>query len=103
MCMMQVGNLEDSNVYIRMKSKAASEVHIAVQHIKLPRNVSILVIHLCTSTYKIKNVNFLTTEHVQYMYMQCLVRGREGEGVTGHLYHKITSLSRLKFLFHMFY
>ena len=37
--LVQVGNLEDSNVYIRMKSKAATEVQIAVKHIKLPREV----------------------------------------------------------------
>ena len=55
--LLQVGNLEDSNVYIRMKSKAASEVHITVKHIKLPRNVcqillhGILTIHTCSYKY----------------------------------------------------
>jgi methylenetetrahydrofolate dehydrogenase (NADP+)/methenyltetrahydrofolate cyclohydrolase/formyltetrahydrofolate synthetase len=32
----QVGDREDSNVYIRMKSKAAAEVGVSFQHLKLP-------------------------------------------------------------------
>ena len=37
--LMQVGDLKDSSVYIRMKSKAAAEVGIAVEHLKLSRQV----------------------------------------------------------------
>ena len=37
--LMQVGDLEDSSIYIRMKSKAAAEVGIAVKHLKLSRQV----------------------------------------------------------------
>ena len=37
--LMQVGDLEDSSVYIRMKSKAAAEVGIDVKHLKLSRQV----------------------------------------------------------------
>ena len=33
----QVGNREDSNVYIRMKIKGANEIGMNAQHIKLPR------------------------------------------------------------------
>lgn len=34
---MQVGDREDSNVYIRMKMKNASEIGINAEHIKLPK------------------------------------------------------------------
>ncbi|XP_067643418.1 C-1-tetrahydrofolate synthase, cytoplasmic isoform X2 [Eurosta solidaginis] len=37
---LQVGGREDSNVYIRMKIKAATEIGIAAEHIKLPRTVT---------------------------------------------------------------
>ncbi len=43
MCLSQVGGNEDSNVYIRMKSKAATQCGIAVDHIKLQREVRQLV------------------------------------------------------------
>ena len=36
----QVGDREDSNVYIRMKMKNAAEVGIAAQHVKLPRTTT---------------------------------------------------------------
>ena len=36
----QVGGREDSNVYIRMKIKAANEIGIAVEHVKLPRSTT---------------------------------------------------------------
>ena len=48
--LVQVGNLEDSNVYIRMKSKAATEVQIAVKHIKLPREVCQITL-LCLTMF----------------------------------------------------
>lgn len=50
MLLVQVGNLEDSNVYIRMKSKAAIEVQIAVKHIKLPREVCQITL-LCDTMF----------------------------------------------------
>lgn len=37
---LQVGGREDSNVYIRMKIKAATEIGITAEHIKLPRTVT---------------------------------------------------------------
>ncbi|ALC46524.1 pug [Drosophila busckii] len=36
----QVGGREDSNVYIRMKIKAATEIGIEAQHVKLPRSIT---------------------------------------------------------------
>jgi methylenetetrahydrofolate dehydrogenase (NADP+)/methenyltetrahydrofolate cyclohydrolase/formyltetrahydrofolate synthetase len=35
-----VGGREDSNVYIRMKLKAAAEVGINAQHVNLPRETT---------------------------------------------------------------
>lgn len=40
LAIVQVGGREDSNVYIRMKIKAASEIGINAQHIKLPKSTS---------------------------------------------------------------
>ena len=37
LAIVQVGNREDSNVYIRMKMKNAKEVGIYTQHVRLPR------------------------------------------------------------------
>jgi len=37
LAIVQVGNREDSNVYIRMKLKGANEIGMNAQHIKLPR------------------------------------------------------------------
>lgn len=37
---LQVGNRDDSNVYIRMKTKASSEVGVAFQHLKLPASTT---------------------------------------------------------------
>lgn len=34
----KVGSRDDSNVYIRMKTKAAQEVGVAVNHVKLPQD-----------------------------------------------------------------
>lgn len=34
----QVGGREDSNVYIRMKLKAAENIGILVEHVRLPRD-----------------------------------------------------------------
>lgn len=40
LAIVQVGDREDSNVYIRMKLKNAAEVGIAAEHIKLPRSTT---------------------------------------------------------------
>lgn len=40
LAIVQVGGREDSNVYIRMKIKAANEIGIEAQHIKLPRTIN---------------------------------------------------------------
>lgn len=36
----QVGGREDSNVYIRMKMKAAKEIGINAVHVQLPRSIT---------------------------------------------------------------
>lgn len=36
----QVGGREDSNVYIRMKIKAATEIGIDAVHVQLPRSIT---------------------------------------------------------------
>ena len=38
--MNKVGEREDSNVYIKMKLKAAAEVGIKADHIKIPRTAT---------------------------------------------------------------
>jgi methylenetetrahydrofolate dehydrogenase (NADP+)/methenyltetrahydrofolate cyclohydrolase/formyltetrahydrofolate synthetase len=40
LAIVQVGNREDSNVYIRMKMKNAAEIGINAQHVKLPKSIS---------------------------------------------------------------
>ncbi|XP_050739607.1 C-1-tetrahydrofolate synthase, cytoplasmic-like isoform X5 [Eriocheir sinensis] len=40
LAIVQVGGREDSNVYIRMKVKAAEEIGIKAQHIKFPRTIT---------------------------------------------------------------
>lgn len=37
LAIVQVGGREDSNVYIRMKLKAAEDIGIKAEHVKLPR------------------------------------------------------------------
>lgn len=40
LAIVQVGGREDSNVYIRMKVKAATDIGINASHIKLPRSTT---------------------------------------------------------------
>lgn len=40
LAIVQVGGLIDSNVYIRMKIRAAAEIGINAQHIKLPQTIT---------------------------------------------------------------
>ena len=40
LAIVQVGGREDSNVYIRMKLKAAAEIGINAEHIKLPNTTT---------------------------------------------------------------
>lgn len=40
LAIVQVGGREDSNVYIRMKIKAANEIGIETNHLKLPRTTT---------------------------------------------------------------
>jgi len=40
LAIVQVGDREDSNVYIRMKMKAASEIGISAQHVQLPSSIT---------------------------------------------------------------
>ena len=37
---MQVGDRNDSNVYINMKRKAGDEIGVAVDHVRIPRTVT---------------------------------------------------------------
>lgn len=40
LAIVQVGGREDSNVYIRMKIKAAAEIGIKATHVQLPRSTT---------------------------------------------------------------
>jgi methylenetetrahydrofolate dehydrogenase (NADP+)/methenyltetrahydrofolate cyclohydrolase/formyltetrahydrofolate synthetase len=40
LAIVQVGSREDSNVYIRMKIKAAGQIGIEATHVKLPRTIT---------------------------------------------------------------
>lgn len=40
LAIVQVGGREDSNVYIRMKLKAASEIGIKAEHVRLPKSTT---------------------------------------------------------------
>lgn len=40
MAIVQVGDRQDSNVYIRMKLKSASDIGINASHVKLPRTIT---------------------------------------------------------------
>lgn len=40
LAIVQVGGREDSNVYIRMKLKAAENIGITAEHVKLPRDIT---------------------------------------------------------------
>ena len=46
----QVGDREDSNVYIRMKVKNASDVGMHAEHIKLPKTITQQQVALYTIT-----------------------------------------------------
>lgn len=40
LAIVQVGGREDSNVYIRMKIKAATEIGMEAEHVKLPKSTT---------------------------------------------------------------
>lgn len=40
LAIVQVGGREDSNVYIRMKLKAAEDIGIKAEHIKMPKDIT---------------------------------------------------------------
>lgn len=40
LAIVQVGGREDSNVYIRMKLKAATEIGIYAEHVQLPKSIT---------------------------------------------------------------
>jgi len=48
LAIVQVGGREDSNVYIRMKIKAATDIGIVANHVKLPRTISEAEVSLLT-------------------------------------------------------
>lgn len=49
LAIVQVGGREDSNVYIRMKMKAAQDIGINAEHIKLPKSITEL--EVCNKIY----------------------------------------------------
>ncbi|CAK9807659.1 C-1-tetrahydrofolate synthase, cytoplasmic [Anthophora plagiata] len=53
LAIVQVGGREDSNVYIRMKIKAASDIGIAAEHVKLPNTIT--EIELINKVNKLNN------------------------------------------------
>ncbi|XP_015584990.1 C-1-tetrahydrofolate synthase, cytoplasmic isoform X2 [Cephus cinctus] len=53
LAIVQVGGREDSNVYIRMKIKAASEIGIKAEHVKLPNTIT--ETELLNKLYKLNN------------------------------------------------
>jgi methylenetetrahydrofolate dehydrogenase (NADP+) / methenyltetrahydrofolate cyclohydrolase / formyltetrahydrofolate synthetase len=40
LAIVQVGGREDSNVYIRMKIKAATDIGIRAEHVRLPKTIT---------------------------------------------------------------
>lgn len=61
LAIVQVGGREDSNVYIRMKIKAANEIGIEVKHLKLPNTT--------TEQELTNNVN------IEFFYYSLLIHG----------------------------
>lgn len=58
LAIVQVGGREDSNVYIRQKIKAATEIGIEVTHFQLPRTTTqseVSYIYLCVLVEKRRN------------------------------------------------
>lgn len=58
LAIVQVGGREDSNVYIRMKIKAANEIGMEAEHVKLPKSTTQHEVRLrfhiyCFLTYSI--------------------------------------------------
>lgn len=45
LAIVQVGGREDSNVYIRMKMKAATEIGIEAEHLRLPKSTTEAEVH----------------------------------------------------------
>lgn len=45
LAIVQVGGREDSNVYIRMKIKAATNIGMHAEHVKLPRSITEAEVH----------------------------------------------------------
>ena len=54
LAIVQVGGREDSNVYIRMKIKAATEIGIKAHHVKLPNTI--------TETELLSKLNYLNND-----------------------------------------
>ncbi|KAK8385229.1 hypothetical protein O3P69_012202 [Scylla paramamosain] len=64
LAIVQVGGREDSNVYIRMKVKAAEEIGIKAQHIKFPRTITQTQL-----VHEIKKLNADPTVHGMIVQM----------------------------------
>ena len=51
LAVVQVGDREDSNVYIRMKLKYAKDVGVAAEHFKLPNSTTELQVRVSHERY----------------------------------------------------
>lgn len=60
LAIVQVGGRDDSNVYIRMKIRAAAEIGINAKHINLPRTVTQNELLTIVSSIDIKLFYFLS-------------------------------------------
>lgn len=66
LAIVQVGGRDDSNVYIRMKIRAAAEIGIAAEHVKLPKTATQL--ELLT-----KVVHLLHLQSREETYLNCVI------------------------------
>lgn len=56
LAIVQVGGREDSNVYIRMKMRAAEEIGMRAEHIKLPKSTTQLEVSLLIFKNALDNI-----------------------------------------------
>lgn len=91
LAIVQVGGREDSNVYIRMKIKAANEIGIEADHIKLPRTITqhevstflhkitfktsylVNLVGLKATTIKSHTISMCTIEKGSFSFVWCYI------------------------------
>lgn len=71
LCIVQVGGREDSNVYIRMKIKAAKEIGIETQHLQLPRTTTEIELLDKVSSKQLCNANSVNIWHEALCFYVC--------------------------------